>query len=164
MTIKTLHILFLIGLLSLCNVYGQQNDSIKENITTLNRIDSLVTSIDSNKNCRELISEGEIMKDNKIIGGFSTYSRQEEKTNKTLRIRHQSSTDFYYKTTFYYDADKIIFATVVIEDWNSNKFKVIYNVKYYFKNDTLLLAIDEDEKYSTASDILIKGQKYLNKE
>jgi hypothetical protein len=163
MTFKLLHILFLNGLLSFSNVYGQQKDSLIENATILNRIDSLVTSINSNKNCREKISEGEIMKDNKIIGGFSTYYLTEEQTNKTLRIRHQSSTDFYYKTTFYYDTDKIIFATVVIEDWNSKNVKVVYNAKYYFQNNSLLFAIDEDKKYSTASDILIKGQKFLQK-
>lgn len=163
MTFKLLHILFIIGLLSFCNVYGQQIDSLKEKITTINRIDSIVVSIDSNKNCRELISEGEIMKDNKIIGGFSIYNRQEEQTNKTLRIRHQSSTDFYYKTTFYYDTDKLIFATVVIEDWNSKNLKVIYNAKYYFQNNSLIFAVDEDKKYSTASDILINGQKFLQK-
>lgn len=103
------------------------------------------------------------MRDHKTIGGFSTYFLTENSTHKTLRISDQQSTDFYYKTIYYYNNDQLIYVTFEIEYWNSGSQKVIYSVKYYFKNDKLIFASEEDNIYSTASEILVKGKKYLQK-
>lgn len=156
-------ILLLIGMFNFYGIYGQQNDSLNANITIQNRIDSLVFDIENNQNCTERISEGSIMRDHKTIGGFSTYFLTENSTNKILRISNQQSTDYYYKTIYYYDNDQLIYVIFEIEDWNSGSKKVIYSVKYYFQNDNLIFASEEDNIYSTTSEILVKGKKYIQK-
>jgi hypothetical protein len=123
-------------------------------------IDSLSNSIDNNSGFVEGISEGTILnKRGRNIGGYSTYDL---KDNKNLyRIRHQVSTDHYYKTTFYYSDKKIVKVVVVIENWKSdNSFETIYSATYYF-NDSNVIKIDgEDKRYSDSVDLLKQGQKF----
>jgi hypothetical protein len=118
-------------------------------------IDSLSTSIDNNKELVEGITEGTIAKKRgKIIGGFSTYDLKDSGTGTIYRIRHEVSTDHYYKTTFYYSDKKVIKATIIIEDWKSdNSVDTIYSTTYYFDSFEVIENEGEDKKYSNSFDI-----------
>lgn len=158
---RTLTFILFFGLLSITECKSQSSDSLLGLTSEQTQIDSQVAIIDTKANCNESISEGEITKNGKNIGGFSTYSLYDKTNKKLFRIRNQESTNLYHKTTFYYANDEVIFARIEIEDWNSRKTKVVYDVKYYFRDDKLIEVLNEDKKYSNSNDVLTDGKKYL---
>jgi hypothetical protein len=140
-------------------LYGQKKDSSFVSHITVSQIDSICSSINNNKTLYEGIGEGEIYKGKKCIGGFSTYYLRDNVG--IYRVKHESSTDLYYKYTFYYLDKLLIKATLVIEDWNTrNQMKTVCSAEYYFYNNKPLKITGENSKFSNASDILRKGLRY----
>ncbi|GEM_PF-3576254 len=132
---------------------------------TVKNIDSVANSIDKNKELIEGISEGEMLnKKRDIKGGFSTYDLKNKSQTELFRIRDNSSTDFYYKKTYYFHNKKVIKAIIEIEDWNSkSEMQQIYKAIYYYDNDKILKVENENIKFSNAKSVLNLGNHY-NKE
>ena len=129
------------------------------------KIDSIAKTIDENKDLIEGISEGEISnKKGDIKGGFSTYDLKNKSQTELYRIRDYSSTDFYYKKTYYYHNKKLIKAIIEIEDWNSkSEMQKVYNAVYHFENEKILKIENENIKFSNAKSVL-KAGNYFNSE
>ena len=124
------------------SVYGQKSVHL-----TVMRIDNICNSIDNNKNLSEGISEGEIIKNGRIIGGFSTYDLSDKRhgnySNSLLRVRHENNTKTYYSITFYYHDKRVI--------------KIITGpTTYYFDNKKAIKIIGKT-RYSNPSDLLKEG-------
>lgn len=125
---------------------------------TVSQIDSVCKLIDNNKQLSEGISEGGFF-DQK--GGWEIYDLKNKGSDTLFRIRHNISTNLYRKTIFYYWDKELIKAIVKIEDWNNGRTKQdVYSATYYFANKTPIKILDEDPKYSTASTIIVQGQKH----
>ncbi|HEY0656587.1 MAG TPA: hypothetical protein VGD65_25815 [Chryseosolibacter sp.] len=128
----------------------------------VNMIDSLSTLIDNNvAGLKEGISEGTLFnKHGKNIGGYSTYTLAD---NASLyRVRHEVSTDLFYKTTFYYQGRQLCKAMVVIEEWKSGQLiKTVYSASYYFEGKHAIKIIGENEKFSDAEEILSDGETFM---
>jgi hypothetical protein len=142
--------------------FGQQKDGSQTKHLTIVQIDSICNSIDNDKKLIEGITEGNILKDEKNIGGYSTYNLKDKMVNGTLyRIRNESSTDLYYKYTFYYFDKLLIKASLIVEDWNTGKqVKTVSSAKYYFDNHKTIKTIGDNAKYSNSPEILRKGLNY----
>ena len=152
---------FLLVLMFSVFVFSQ--DSQPELI--VKKIDSIAKTIDENKDLIEGISEGEISnKKGDIKGDFSTYDLKNKSQTELFRIRDYSSTDFYYKKTYYYHNKKLIKAIIEIEDWNSkSEMQKVYNAVYHFENEKILKIENENIKFSNAKSVL-KAGNYFNSE
>jgi hypothetical protein len=139
--------------------FGQSNDNVTfDRNSAIFKIDSICKSIDENKNLVEGIIEGGYY--NKE-GGWAMHDLKSKNGDTLFRIRHESSTDFYYKTRYYYRNKQVIKGVIEIEDWNSGPaMKRIYSATYYFDNGKLVKALNEDREYSNASDMLKEGQSH----
>ena len=138
---------------------GQKSDCIAAKLQlTVLKIDSICNFIDSNKNLAEGIAEGEFYNQK---GGWETYDLKSNQGDTLFRIRHNSSTDHYYQTTFYYFDKDIIKGIVRIEDYNSKSpKKSVYSATYYIANNKTIKILNEDTKFSTALNIFKQGQNY----
>jgi hypothetical protein len=139
--------------------YGQKGDSIvgRKHLTVF-QIDSICNFIDNNKKLSEGIIEGEFYNQK---GGWETYDLKSKEGDTLFRIRHNSSTDLYHKTVFYYFNREVIKSIVKIEDWHSGStMEPVYSATYYFQNNIPIKVLNEDPKYSTTSDVLKQGQNY----
>lgn len=151
--------LTIIFLLTAFVSYGQNSANLNnQQVFTIAQIDSICKSIDISKRLVEGIAEGGFVNQK---GGWETYYLKNDGDDTLFRIRHNSSTDFYYKTTFYYFDKKVIKGIFEIEDWISDKrMKSIYSVTYYFEDDKPIKVLNENPKYSTATEFLKQGQDY----
>ena len=151
--------LTIIFLLFSFRLHGQNIATLRsQKVLTISQIDSICKSIDTNKSLVEGIAEGGFVNQK---GGWETYDLKSNRGDTLFRIRHNSATDLYYKTTFYYFDKKVIKCIYEIENRNSgNSMNPFYSVTYYFENDKPIKVLNEDHKYSTASYILTQGQNY----
>jgi hypothetical protein len=141
--------------------YGQQRDTATgKQVLTVAQIDSICKTIDSNKRLIEGIAEGGFYNQK---GGWETYDLKSKDGDTLFRIRHNSSTDLYHKTTFYYFYKQLIKSSIEIEDWNSGtKMKLLYAATYYFSNGKPIKVINENKTYSTASEMINLGINHQN--
>lgn len=151
---------FLIIILLIFTVisYGQKDTVTGKQVLTAVQIDSICKSIDDSKSLVEGIAEGGFV--NKK-GGWETYDLKSKDGDTLFRIRHNSSTDFYRKTTFYFFDKQLVKSSMEIEKRNSaNKMKPVYSVTYYFSNSKPFKVIHENTKHSTASEMIRQGLSY----
>ena len=152
--------LTIILLLSTVVLYGQNNTVNGKLVLTAIQINSICKSIDDSKRLVEGIAEGGFVNQK---GGWETYDLKSKGGDTLFRIRHNSSTDLYSKTTFYYFNKQLIKSSMEIEDWNSaSKMKTVYSATYYFSDNKPIKVINENTKHSTASEMIRQGLSYQN--
>jgi hypothetical protein len=159
-TFKIFLLLILFGQ-SIYLSFGQLTDnSLERHNLVVAEIDSICSLIDNNKELTTLLSEGFYVKNRK---GWSTSHKIEKPYGVLYRIYHTGSevTEYYYRLTFYYYNMKVIKAMITIEDWKLGKTpKTIYSANYYYDNENVIKAINEDINYSNSFDILKRGKEF----
>jgi len=126
---------------------------------TVHVIDSLVRSIDDNEQLVETFRTGTVGN----TGKLKTYFLKDTFTNQLYRVRYVESLDTADNTAYYYYQGKLVFADVRRVDQTTDTRKIIYNCLYYFRNDSILAAIDEDLTYSNPKEVLKLGNIFYHR-
>ena len=113
------------------------------------------------------IADGTIKRDDVIVGGFGIYTLSNLKGDTALRIEYHDNLDINIYKTYYYNYNKLIFATVDLQTEETNA-KTIYHKEEFYNNGTIIWTKTQKEKsadnyFDKTNFILFEdGLKYLD--
>lgn len=151
---KRMKITLLFGLLILCNhTFGQNNKTDFKN--ELNKIDSIVKSINKNENkYLKGRAEGPIIY--KCIfrknGGWGAHYLYKNKNDKLpIRIKYNAADNrTYKKMKFYYQNGELIYSELKVKFYRGKRKNKPIEKKYYFENSKLIFESNSEiEDYNS---------------
>ena len=148
------HLAFFI-LLSCTILFANGQQDLGKIVFSPTQIDSICKVIDSSKSLHSSSMEGE----NPNSGGWTTYMFHDKPLGGKLYMAHnENSTSCTltncsyctYQTYIYYNDQKVIKTKYSIENYCGGGSKTFYSVVYYFNDNKLIKAVDEDLIYSSS--------------
>jgi hypothetical protein len=151
------------------SVFAQADTSlINDTDYYVKYIDSIQRSDNLNHNgFRSFIEDGVIQKDGETIGGYGTYTLTNSKNDSVYRIEYIGGLNVTVNKTYYYKADKLIFARLQLIS-NKKAFGNIYTkTEYYSEGETVKSDIQKEKiarNYSTEINFSLfqDGIKFLD--
>lgn len=122
------------------NAKNQKKYTVKE----IDRISNFLDTCDY----AERIEEGEIMKDGKLIGGWSVYVKKDRKSNFS-RIINENNQRSYFSISYYFYKRQII--------------KIIVDSKEYYLNDNKPMIIEDVNQVKFIQELVKEGIELYNK-
>ena len=153
-----------------CNSLFSQVDS-----TIVSQIKAYVKQIDSlddldyvqNIGLIKSVTDGEILRNKVVIGGFGIYTLSNSKSDTVLRIRYHDNVDINIYKTYYYRYNKLIYSIVELKEWRS-VVKTIYRKEEFYDKERILLTTLQNEESAnkfaekTRFSLYQDGIKYIN--
>ncbi|HEU5167846.1 MAG TPA: hypothetical protein VFU29_20010 [Chitinophagaceae bacterium] len=113
------------------------------------------------------IADGIIKKDEVVVGGFGVYTLSNAKGDTVLRIEYHDNLDINIYKTYYFRNNKLLFATVELQDGRNN-MKSIYRKEEIYDETRAIWTTTQKEKkadrYSDKTDFALynDGLKFLD--
>lgn len=93
-----------------------------------------------------LIADGIIKRDDIIIGGFGVYTLSNAKADTAFRIEYHDNLDINIYKTYYFKNNKLIFATVELQDGRDNMKSIYRKEEIYDQNKIIWTTIRKEKK------------------
>ena len=146
------HLLNIILIIFVSSWFGTtlfaQGDSavVSEIRTYITHIDSL-HKLDHPQNFGYMtsIADGIIKRDDVTIGGFGIYTLSNAKGDTALRIEYHDNVDINIYKIYYYKTDKLIYATVELQDGRRN-MKSIYRKEEFYNDGAIVFTTMQKDK------------------
>ena len=112
------------------------------------------------------VADGIIKTDGKVIGGFGIYTLSNSKGDTVFRIEYHDNLYINIYKTYYFKFDKLIYATLELQDGSAN-MKCNYRKVEFYNNDNILWTATNKEKsadkYFDKTNFLLQqdGLKFL---
>lgn len=113
------------------------------------------------------VADGIIKTDGEVVGGFDIYTLSNSKGDTAFRIEYHDNLDINIYKTYYYKNDKLIYATVELQDGRNN-MKVLYHKEEFYDNDKIIWTTTQQDKKEnryfdkTNFSMYNDGLKFLN--
>ncbi len=136
------------------SVFAQVDTSlIKDTDFYLKYIDSIQRS-DNIKHIgfRTFIEDGVIQKDGETVGGYEIYTLTNSKNDTVYRIEYSGGNSITINKTYYYKADKLIFARLQLINSKKGIGNIYSKTEYYSEGKTVKTDIQKEKEarnYST---------------
>ncbi len=99
------------------------------------------------------IADGIIKRDDIVVGGFGVYTLSNAKGDTALRIEYHDNLDINIYKTYYFKNNKLIFATVELQNGIDN-MKCIYRKEEMYDENKIIWTSTQKEK---------KANRYFDK-
>ena len=117
-------------------------------IDSINKLDYV-----QDKGYMKSVADGIFKADGEVVGGFGIYTLSNSKGDTAFRIEYHDNLNINIYKTYYFQFDKLIYATLELQDGRSN-MKSIYRKEEFYKNDNIIWTNTNKEK---------SAEKYFDK-
>ena len=112
------------------------------------------------------VADGIIKTDGEVVGGFGIYTLSNSKGDTAFRIEYHDNLNINIYKTYYFKFDKLIYATLELQDEKENMKSVYWKEEVYNNNNIVWTITNKDnsaEKYFDKTIFLLyqDGLKFL---
>lgn len=142
------------------SLVGQTRNYVKY-IDSINNLDYV-----QDKGFMTSVADGIIKTDGKVVGGFGIYTLSNSNGDTAFRIEYHDNLNINIYKIYYFQFDKLIYATLELQDGRANMKSIYRKEEFYNNNNILWTATKKEksaEKYFDKTNFLLQkdGLKFL---